>query len=383
MKIKNNSLLELISVFLCVIYKILLASNIMNTSDKFIYVIIILFFCTAILSLLNKKMYKKDFVKLLILGVIGFFSIVMVESVNYVFPIIIASIYYDKENKEESVKKIIRNFFICLLFGYIFIIFLNLIGILPSHDLIRFKNGTIVTRHSLGFSHPAFVGLYYTFIMFAYFYLKKTNIINVTISIVLSYVIYKICDSRTSLICNYIFIIMMILRNNRNLKKYMPKISPYLFIIFTIFTIVSSYAYYKYNVVFLDEFFSGRLSIYNNIINNYNILKLPFGSKNYENIILDNYYLTIFLYFGYIGYVLWAIFYIKTQKNMSSNIIFLIIQFVILFYGMTDSNVIVSSINFMLSVQFLQLLYNVTDVYSNKKLKENNYEKNKYNNSNI
>lgn len=365
MKLKGNSILEFMAVFLCVLYKYLLATNIMSTSDKFIYIIILLFFGIAMFSLLNKKMYKKDFAIFLILIVIGFFTIIKVESVNYVFPIIIASIYYDKENKEESVKKIIQNFYICLLIGFILMIILNLVGILPSHDLIRFKDGTIVIRHSLGFMHPAFVGLYYTFIVFAYFYLKKANAINITISIILSYVFYRICDSRTTLICNYIFIIMLLFRNNVNFKKYIKKMSPYLFIIFTIFTIISTYAYDKYNIKMIDELFSGRLSIYKEIINN-NILSKPFGSNNFENIILDNYYLAIFLYFGYVGYSLWALFYIKTQKDMNNNIIFLIIQFVILFYGMTDSNVIVSSINFMLSVQFLHLLYSVSEIYYNR-----------------
>ena len=139
----------------------------------------------------------------------------------------------------------------------------------------------------------------------------------------------------------------------------------------------------------LDEIFSGRLTIYNDIINNMNILRLPFGSRINENVILDNYYLTIFMYFGYVGYLLWAIFYYKSQKKLCNNEIFNIIQIIVFIYGLTDSNVIVSSINFMLSIQFLALLYDYTEtVYksnknSNALLMEKINEKNKYNYTNV
>lgn len=356
-RIKISDLISFFVVFICVIYKFFLACNIFDTNSMQIYVIIVLFFAFSIISILNKKIIKKDFYKLCLFLSLGFIALLKIISVNYIFPIIIAGVFYDKENKEESFKKLIKYFLISLAIGYIITIFSNIIGILPSHNLVRYKNGIETVRYSLGFMHPAFVGIYYTFIVLAYFCINKVNKKNIIVTAILSLVIYKICDSRIMLICNYLFIIMLLISGNKTFIKIINRVIPYIFFILTIFTIVSTNFFARYKLNFLDTIFSGRLSIYNDIIYNMNILKSPFGNSLVGNVILDNYYLTIFLYFGFIGYAIWGIFYYITSKRIQKNIIMVIVQFVILIYGLADSNVIVTNINFMLSIQFLTLLY--------------------------
>lgn len=358
--------LNFICVLLCVIYKVLLATNIVTTSSTVIYIIILMFFGFALLSIIKKNMFKDDLFKFAVLILLGGYTIIKIESVNYIFPVIIALIYYDKANKSQSIKRLISDFFVSLVSCFIIVIILNFLDIIPSHDLIRFKGSKIIIRKSLGFSHPAFVGLYFTFIMFSFFVNHNINNKRLIFFLVLSIIIYKITDSRTTLICDLIFLIFLIFKDNNIFKKNLQKISPYIFLSLMLFTLLSVRLYINYNMNFLDEIFSGRLSIYNDIIVNNRILYMPFGSKRFEGIILDNYYLTIFLYFGYIGFFLWTLFYYKSQKKLKNDIVLTIIQLCIMIYGMTDSNVIVSSINFMLSVQFLTLIYSA-DIQEGRK----------------
>ena len=357
-RIKVDDILKFLTVFLCVIYKILLACDVLKTNSIQIYIVIIAIFAISIIIIFSKKMKKKDFYKLLIFITFGIVTILKIVSVNYIFPILIAINFYDKDNKEESIRKLIKYFFISLSIAYLSVIILNFVGVLPSHNLIRFKSGNMIIRQSLGFSHPAFVGLYFIFIVCAYFCLNKINKLNILITITLSFFIYKICDSRITFVCSILFVVMILSKNNKVFLNYIKKIIPYLFIFLTFFTIGATILFAKYKLNFIDAIFSNRLSIYNEVINNMNILRNPIGGNAVENIVLDNFYLVVFLYFGFIGYIIWALFYYISSKNLKEDFILDIIQIIILVYGLADSNVIVTSINFMISVQFLSLLYN-------------------------
>lgn len=360
MKLSDN-ICKITVVFLCILYKLLVATELLATNSVAIYSIILLFFGISFLQIINKKIYKRDFLKLCLFVMLGVASILNVESVNYIFPIIIAGVFYDKDNKEKSIKDLIKIFLICLIIGFLTIVILNLIGIIPSHYYIRYKDGIKIIRYSLGFTHPAFVGLYFTFICLGYFALNKPNKKNIVLMTILTIIVYKICDSRTTLICDLIFIIMMIFRNNCILTTLVKKISPYIFVLLTIFTFVSIWLYINYNLKILDEIFSNRLTIYNDIINRLNIIRSPLGVNTHDNIVLDNYYLSIFLYFGIVGYFLWTIFNITSLKKLRDKYVYSAIQVAICIYGMTDSNVIVTSVNFMISLQFLVLLYSLSD----------------------
>ena len=109
MFININNLNKFFVVFLCVIYKLLLATDIFNTNSIYIYLLILLFFLLALLSIINKKIYKNDFLKLCFFVILGFISIFKIESVNYIFPIVIAGVYYDKDNKSNSIDLLIKN----------------------------------------------------------------------------------------------------------------------------------------------------------------------------------------------------------------------------------------------------------------------------------
>lgn len=357
MYLNIDNVIKFLTVFLCVMYKLLLATNLLNTNNILVYIIILLFFIVSVLSLRQRKMYKKDFWKLILIMGLGVLSIIKVGSVNYIFPILIAMVYYNKDKKEKSILELLKNFYLCLCIGVSAVILLNLLGFLPSYNLIRYVDNGIKIRYSMGFSHPNFLGIYSTFIILNYFALKKPNFKNIVFTVFITFVVYQICGSRTSVICNLLFVFMLLLKQVKVFKSIYTKSYPHLFVILTGFTIFSTtiYSVYKLNVI--DKIFSGRLSIYHEIINEYNLLKLPFGSPVYENIILDNYYLAIFLYFGVFGYILWVIFYYITSQGIVKNVMFTIIQITILVYGLSETNVIVSSINFMLSVQLLFVLY--------------------------
>lgn len=340
-----------IIIFLIVIYKYMLSWGI--ESNKILYTIIIGIFSLCIISVINDKFNKNSFIKLLILLVFGSFSMYKLVSVNFIFPILIVLTHYN-----EDIKQIINKFLICLIIGFITTIILNQLGIISSHNLIRYKDGGIVIRHSLGFIHPGFVGLYFTFIMLAYYYVRKINIYKTFITIGLIILIYYISDSRIALVCQTIFLILYNIKIKK-IEKIIKKLLPYMFIIFTAITLVAIQLYYMYNLEILDAIFSKRLSIYYSYIIEMNLLTSPLGI-GLQSLALDNYYLAVFLYFGYIGYIIWAIFNVCSLKKITQNYKLCLIQLVIFIYGLADANIIVTSINFMLTIQVLEFIKDTT-----------------------
>lgn len=346
----NSSTKKIINfaiIFLIVLYKFMLSWGIEN--NKILYTMIVGIFFFSIISIVNDKFNKTNFFKIILLLMFGFFSMYKLVSVNFIFPILIAITHYNDDSK-----KIINKFLICLLIGFIGTIILNRLGILNSHNLIRYKEGFIQRRYSLGFIHPGFVGLYVTFIILAYYYLHKVSIHKTIITVGFIALFYYLSDSRIALITQIIFLFLYHVRI-KNIEKIIKKLLPYMFIIFTVITLVSIKLYNLYNLEFLDKIFSKRLSIYYEYVTTTNLLNSPFGI-GLQSMALDNYYLAVFLYFGYIGYILWTIFNISSLKKMKKDYMLSIIQFIIFIYGLADANVIVTSINFMITIQVLETI---------------------------
>ena len=337
--------LKSIILFLIITYKAIMYYPFIKTS--FLYFCIFLILFLTFIDVFNMKYKKTTFYKIVILFLMSLLAIINTISVNLLFPILIVLIYYKNDKKEESIA---MNFFWSLLFWFIITIVLNIIGILPSYNGYRY--GEI--RYSLGFQYPGFVGLYFLFISLSGYlaFRKEKKILIILLPFALLF--YKLSLSRAGLVGFIALFVLALLPKKFTCNKRFKTIVLCMFPLLTILVVIFSFLYYKYNLEELNDVFSGRLLHYYMYINN-GMLTKPIGITKLDDFVIDNYYLYFFYDYGFIGYIIWLIINHISIRRININSKLLIILFVIFIYGLFDSNAVVTSINFMISIQFLYL----------------------------
>lgn len=338
-------------VFLIVLYKYLLNFN--NISKYVLYLCIILITILTFISLFKIKYSKKSFFLLMIFLLLSVIFMIENFSVNFLFIIYLALLFY----KEKDYKTLAKYFFISLIICFIGTIILYIFGLIPDHIIYRRVDGVIKKRISLGFIHPNSVFLYYLGIVLSYYYAfspKSKKFIFIVI--VSSYILYTLTLSRTGLLCIVVFLIMHLIKKE---GKFIKKIIPHVFLLFTITTLILIALFNNYGFDSLNELFSGRLYYYYYYIQK-DLLFQPFGSSLIAHYTIDNYYLVIFLYTGYIGYLIFLLINYISFKELKNDLNFSIVVFIFLLYGIFESNTIVSSVNFTLVIQFLVFLKVIT-----------------------
>ena len=78
--------------------------------------------------------------------------------------------------------------------------------------------------------------------------------------------------------------------------------------------------------------------------------------------IMDNFYLFLFIELGLIGYLIYFIIYYKSLKILKYDSKLLIVILLFYIYGLTETNVIIGSIQFAFAIQIKSIIIN------NKKL---------------
>ena len=339
----SKKILRFITIFLMIFYNF---TGTFNSITKDLQSLILIMVIFAFFFLIFSEKYKrKDFNKIILLFFIVLVVFLITKNTNFLFLIIVSMVYYHGEKKELA-----KYFFISLLFNFLLIIIMNFFGIIPSHNLSR--NGQI--RYSLGFIHPNSVFLYYFLICCSLFYINDNKKIKF-ITLLVALLLYKYSLSRTGIISYFILLFL----TSFDLEKIKwRKMTQYGFIIFTIFTILSTFLYSNNHFLFLNEIFSDRLYNYNYYINN-GLLNSPFGLLNnsLSNLYtIDNLYLIIFYNYGFIGFIILIIAFIKSIDNIHNDNLFLKIVFSCLIYGICESSIILTNINFTLPILTLYLL---------------------------
>ena len=350
-KINLISLLQFLEIFTIVIYKFLLAYNYRNNWVLYFLIIIAGILFLIIFAFKMKEIRKKDFIIFGLLMLLALITVYILKSVNFIFPLFIALSFYNNDPK-----KIAKMYFCSLLFGFILTLMLNSINILPDHNVSRMVNGKMFTRYGLGFINTAFVMLYYIFICLSYYYGYGFSKTFALMSSFFGLILFYLCNSRTGLFTLIIFELLLFLnRKFKIIEKTLKFLVPNLFSIFLLLMLLLTICYKFFDISYFNQIFSGRLD-FNLWFYEHGYFWSLFGVQTSLNIPLDNYYFYPLIKLGIVGCILFLIIDFKSLYNLRHINSLMIVQFIVLLYGLGDSNVIVSSINFMLSIQAMVLI---------------------------
>lgn len=330
-------------VFLIVLYKAIMYYPFIN--NYILYSLIILICLLTFFEIYFKKFQKNFFVKFVILLFFCLLSILNTASVNFLFPILLIMLYDKKEYKILS-----KYFFLSLIFCFIMTIFLNLIGILPSYNGIRFGE----VRYSLGFQYPGFVGLYFFAICLSAYIAFDNEKRNMLIALPFSILFYKLSLSRAGLLGYICLVISSFLPKKVFLSSKLKQIIKAMFPICTIIVIIVVNLYVKYGWNELNDLFSGRLIHYYQYIKQ-GLLTKPFGSQPIPGYTIDNYFLYFFYDYGFVGYFIYLLLnHLSIRKIDDYKLLLVLLSIYI--YGLFDSNIVVTSINPVITIQLLYII---------------------------
>lgn len=330
-----------IIIFVCVLLKYLIEYGV-NTYILYSVVIVILFFeFLRVFKILkgNKKIVK-SFVFLILVVI----SVVVYKDINLLITFALALTLVNSD-----IKDFLKNFMISSSTMYIITICLYFLGILKDNSLIRISSNGYITRHSLGFSHPNCVFMFYIPIVLCAYILEENKKKFYIIFSVLSIILYKLSLSRTGIYCIGMLFILDLIKEKVDCKKIIGFL-PLIFFGISYFVAVK-YGTYKDNAI--NILLSNRLYAWNRIIENANMFTI-FGSNVLEKVYLDNFYLALVYRCGFYSTLLYYFILIFGVKNIDDKKVHISI-IVFMIYGLAESNTLIGSINFTLAF----LLYSI------------------------
>lgn len=236
------------------------------------------------------------------------------------------------------------------------IIACSILGIIQNYSFARYPGDPL--RYSFGFLHPNSLALQILIISLEYILLYKKRLILI---LVVNIITFLITNSRTSLICFCLFLILYwiisypsVIKIINKIKKLLILISSYIPFVFSFFSLIlslgydpTSFFYYIFN-----SLLSGRIKMANYFLSIYNInlfgneLILTSTRESILNdtigLVLDLGYIKMILTFGIVITILLLYFYGIVLKNNVTNNSFLefIICLVLLIYGLFESSII-------------------------------------------
>jgi len=117
----------------------------------------------------------------------------------------------------------------------------------------------------------------------------------------------------------------------------------------------------------ISNLLSQRPNLWNYYIKNGYMLSI-LGKGIHPDYIMDNFYLFLLVEMGITGYFIYFIIYYKSLKHLRHDIKLLIIILIFYIYGLTETNIIIGSIQFVFALQIKSIIIN------NKKInKEDKY----------
>ena len=302
-----------------------------------------------IIDIFNKKIYKNEYKKILLLGIIACYFICLYIEHNFLISVLLAVICLRRTDNE-----FIKIFFVSSIICFAFTLILYGAGILTPNNIIKKYNNFISYRYSLGFNHPNEVFLFFLPIVLSGFYLfsnKKTFYI---FTIAISVVLYKLTYCRTGFYIIIIFLIFVLFRKIFT-KKLIKKIIPIMFVLLTVISILLAVFFGNDVNNIMSKLLSKRPNFWNYYVENGTLISL-FGNNKVEGEFLDNFYIYLLVQLGIIGYLIYFIIYYRSIKKMKFNYKYLIIVMTFLIYGLFEANVIIGSIQFLLAIQLKRII---------------------------
>lgn len=349
--------LDIIIIFLGILFKYLLCYGVSQTILYGLLVIICLF---TLIDIYKLKLEKNNWNKVILFLVISLFFVITQLDVNFLISTLFACIISKKEEKS-----FVKVFFISSIILFVLTIFLNTIGVLENQNLIRYKNGEVIIRYSLGFDHPNTVFLFFLPIALGGYYLYSNKVSYYLVLLLSSSILYKLCDSRTGFLCMLSIILLhCTITSNFLNKKTIKLIIKNSILIFTIITIITC-KLYGYNLTNpVSKLFSGRPYYLNYYLKN-NLAFSLLGANYIKEYYLDNFYMYMLAQLGLVGYSIYYLIYKEGIKKVITNKKYIVILIVFCIYGLLESNVIIGSINFLFPILIKNIIISKKEIRCN------------------
>ena len=359
-KINKGKIIEACILIGFILYKYILMW--LRVPNIYTNLIIIGLVSISFLILMQKKFSRIEIIKVIILflfGCVTYYNSTMID----IFVATIFAMLYARD--KDGIKDFIKIFTYTSIILYVITIILFLLGFLGNVASQRYVNEYLVERNSLGFMHVNAPFLHFVPIALGLIYINREKsavhkFITIIVVDIISIVIYNYTLSRTGVIIIIILNMIMIFQKYILDNKVTKYIFKYAFITLGIF--LTFYIAYKFGNDFTDKSLNRVLSFRPMLA----LDAKPFGNAFGERLILDSLYLRVLLGAGYISYMFYTYFQIKTFKYIEKDKYLYLILIVFSIYQLFE-NVVTYNMNFLLTIQFmLYLKYNDEKDLENK-----------------
>ncbi len=305
-------------------------------------------YITILLRFLLVKLKSSELVSFLVFFSISIFYLLMTRDLYW--SILLMYIYSAREIKAE---KIIKLSYYTLIIGTFFVVFLNIIGVLPDVLTLRNQFSTDMSfRHSIGFYHSNVLPLIIMYLEVYYVFIskEKAKIFILLLFVIISIFLYTICNSRNAFFLSLIISACVILHKtigiNKIYKKVLYYLTKYSVLLLCLFSYIVLFLFTKLSILYkIDDFFSGRFRLgyikmnrvgihLINLMSNADFFS---DSASYVNgltlntVVLDNGYIYVLLRYGVaiaLVYVLISILLTNKTKDSAYCLIALLVVFV-------------------------------------------------------
>lgn len=365
-KINKGKTIEACILIGFILYKyILMWLRVPNIYTNFIIIGLV---SISFLIIIQKKFSRNEIIKIIILFLFGCAAYYKTTMIDIFVATIFAMLY---ARDKDGIKDFIKIFTYTSIILYVITIILFLLGFLGNVASQRYVNEYLVERNSLGFMHVNAPFLHFVPIALGLIYINREKsatykFITIIVLDIISIVLYNYTLSRTGAIIILLLNIIMIFQKYILNDKVIKYIFKYAFITLGIFS--TFYIAYQFGNDFtegsLNKTLSFRPMLALDAIKTYPVK--PFGNAFGERLILDSLYLRVLLGAGYISYIFYTYFQIKTFKYIEKDKYLYLILIVFSIYQLFE-NVVTYNMNFLLTIQFmLYLKYNDEKDLENK-----------------
>lgn len=354
----RNHILEIMIVFLAILFKYISIWNILSGSLK--YLVIIFAIGIAILILSDKKYTKKQMMIIFIFFCLSCIITYSSKEIDFIISLLLAIVFSKKDNGDY---KFVKYFVLSSCICYILTVLFNFLGIVEGTSAIRNVDGIIVLRNSLGFEHVNAVFKNFLPIALGIYLLCKVQqekkILKLVIIIeITAFILFSYTNCRTGFMVILLLIPYTLFEGK--LKKMITL--RYLKYLFAIFTIASFLIAHFFGNPFgeINLMLSNRPFLWNNIVH---LLKISiFNNPMFQDYVLDNMYLWLLYNYGLVTYLTYLVIFYLGTKKMSKNKNFFIIILLFSIYALFE-NLNVYNYNFLLVLQMMYLLANDNKMY--------------------
>lgn len=343
---KKFNVAEGIIIFLSILLKYLI---IHETEESIIYIYLVLVILFTFGIIFQKKFQVKEFLKIIFFLGLSLYFVIMYKDVNLFISVLMAVICLNRRNDD-----FIKIFLVSSLILYTGNILLNLIGIIPSQNMVRNTTTGVIVRYDLGFGHPNQVFLFLLPIIFSGYYLYNNKKSFYVISLIISIIFYKLSYCRTGMMCILFLLFAGWFQTYKGFFK-KNKMLKYIFLIFTLSSLFIAVQCGNDVQNPLNKVLSNRPYCWN-WYNKNNLMFSLFGHNFNPKVTIDNFYIYILVDYGIVGYIIYFLVYNFSIKKIKSDYKLCLILLIFLMYGLFETNVIIGSIQFVFAIQIKSLI---------------------------